>query len=205
MIDSQQRSSAGSRRACCLPAIVRRRGRSLLNQQFWLWGQDIRRQEGNLLIRHGFERVRPPEGVQGSRCYTLRLDENRTMALWGFGLFYGDPSLGGLYLSRFRLSPLLSESGEPPVAVWSPAHFTPFTQPADAQEWARARPSLIAALRWISAYESWILEQMGPAYRYDCLAGWSRPVCAADAGAAQWLRLAHRCDATLRRASAASA
>lgn len=203
MIDIQRRTG-GSQRARCLPAIVRRRGTCLLNQQFWLWGQDIRRKGGNLLLRHGFERVRPPEGVQGSRCYTLQLDENRTMALWGFGLFYGDPSLGGLYVSRFGLSPLLSESGEPPVAVWSPAHLTSFAQPANAREWVRVRPLLIAALRWISAYESWILEEMGPAYRYDCLAGWSRPFCAADEGAAQWLRLAHRCDASLRRESAPS-
>lgn len=187
-----------------LPAAVRRCGTSLLNQQFWLWGQDIRRQDGNLLLRYGFERARPPEGVHGSRCYTLRLGEHRTVALWGFGLFRGDRSLGGLYLSRFKLSPLLSESGEPPVAVWTPAQLPPFLQPANADDLARARSSLAAALRWISAYESWILEEMGPAYRRDCLAGWSRPIGGAASIPTLWLRLAQRCDAMSRRTVASS-
>lgn len=200
MIVTRQGSTAASPRTGCLPAAVRRRGTSLLNQQFWLWGQDIRRPAGNLLLRHGFERTRPPDGVQGSRCYTLRLDAHRTVVLWGFGIFYGDRAHGGLYLSRFGLVPLLLESGQPPVAVWTPTHLPQCALPADEDEWLRARPLLIAALRWISGYESWILKEMGSAYRHDCLAAWSHPVCTADASAALWLRLAQRCDATLQRA-----
>ncbi len=199
MISTQRPARAGARKQHCLPAPVRRRGTSLLNQQFWLWGQDIRRQEGNLLLSLGFERTRPPDDAQGSRCYTLRLDARRTVVLWGFGLFYGDRALGGLYLSRFALSPCLSQSGEPPVGVWTPADLPPFTHPADDNEWDRGRRLLIDTLRWISTYESWVLKDMGSAYRHDSLAAWSRPVCAADDCAALWLRLAQRCDASLRR------
>lgn len=185
----------------CLPAAVRRRGTSLLNQQFWLWGQDIRRQEGNnILLRYGFTRTRPPDAVQGSRYYTLHLDAHRTVVLWGFGLFYGDQAEGGLYLSRFRLSPLLTENGDAPVSVWTPAQLPPHTLPADENEWTRARPLLVAALRWVSAYEFWTLDEMGPAYRDECLAGWQRSVCSANDVPVLWLRLAQRCDATLQRA-----
>lgn len=204
MIVTHPPARAAAGQGCCLPAVLRRRGSSLLNQQFWLWGQDIRRPEGNLLLRLGFERTRPPDGVQGSRCYTVRLDAHRTVVLWGFGIFYGDAGTGGLYLSRFSLSPLLLESAEPPVTVWTPAHLPQCTPPANADEWTRASSLLIATLRWISAYESWILKEVGSAYRHDCLAAWSRPVCEADDTATLWLRLAQRCDATSQRAIARS-
>lgn len=185
----------------CLPGMVRRHGTRLLNQQFWLWGQDIRRGD-NILLRYGFQRTRPQGDVQGGRCYTTRIDARRTVVLWGFGIFYGDEALGGLYLSRFRLDPLLGESGTPPVNVWAPANLPAFAPPVDDRDWARARLLLDETLRWISAYETWVVAEMGPEYRRRCLASWSRPVCPAAEGSARWLRLAHRCDATLDRAIA---
>lgn len=200
MIVTHEVSTAAPPRPIRLPAAARQHGTRLLNQQFWLWGQDIRHQEGNLLLRYGFERARPPDAVQGSRCYTLRLDPQWTVVLWGFGLFYGDQTQGGLYLSRFRFSPLLGTSAEAPVGIWTPAQLPPFTEPAEANDWARARPLLVAALRWISAYESWIVAEMGSAYRHECLAGRPRATCPARDSPALWLRLSHRCDATLRRA-----
>lgn len=190
-----------SGRAVCLPGRVDRHGSRLLNQQFWLWGQDIRR-EDNVLLRHGFTRARPPGNVQGGRCYTLRIDARRTVVLWGFGIHFGDGDRGGIYLSRFRLAPLLGKSGEPPVDVWAPADLPVFTCPGDDRDWARARPLLDATLRWIGAYEEWVLAEMGPEYRRTCLASWPRVVCPATEGAARWLRLAQRCDATLERAIA---
>ncbi len=186
-------------RVFCLPTADLRRGESLLNQQFWLWGQDIRRQEDNALLRYGFTRTRPPAEIERSNCYTLRFDEHRIVALWGFGLFYGDRVNGGLYLSRFRLCPLLSRNWEPPVDVWTPSHLPAFTSPANAVEWASAHLLLVDAFRWVSAYESWILKEMGTAYRQDCLADWKRPVCSAADSAAQWLRLAHLFDDALSR------
>jgi hypothetical protein len=70
-----------------IPALVRRQGRILLNQQCWLWGQDVRRAEGNLLLDFGFERLRAPEEITGSSQYTLALGKNDFLRLWGFGLF----------------------------------------------------------------------------------------------------------------------
>lgn len=187
-------------RALSLPATVRRRGTSLLNQQFWLWGQDIRCPEGNILLRHGFTRARPPDTRQGSRCYTLQLDPGRTVVLWGFGIFYGDRAHGGLYLSRFGLAPLLAASWDAPVGVWSPSDLPALTAPTDEHDWARTRPLLTGMLRWISAYECRVLDEMGHRYRQTCLASWPRAVCPAHEGATRWLRLARQCDDTLQRA-----
>lgn len=190
-----------SGRAVCLPGKVRRHGTRLLNQQFWLWGQDIRR-EDNLLLRYGFSRTRPPGDVQGGRCYALKIDARRVVVLWGFGIFYGDRDHGGIYLSRFRLAPLLAKSGKPPTRVWAPRDLPPLRSPDDDRDWSSARLLLDAVLRWISAYEAWVLAEMGGDYRQLCLACWPRAVCAATDGSAHWLRLAQRCDATLTRATA---
>jgi hypothetical protein len=62
--------------ALILPRELMNRGRTLLHQQCWLWGQDIRRAEGNLLLEYGFERKRPPEGANACSQYSLQLMRN---------------------------------------------------------------------------------------------------------------------------------
>lgn len=172
----------------------------LLNQQFWLWGQDIRRPEGNLLTEHGFVPERPVEGVRGSTRYELALEGGRVVVLWGFGLFYGDPDRGGLYLGRFRLAPRLG-GWEPPRGVWEPSRLPRFASPRGGEEWRRAGDLLIPALAWIGRYEAWIATTAGAEYRRRCLAPWPRPVCGAAETAARWGRLSHRCDGAARRAA----
>lgn len=185
----------------CLPAPVRRQGTALLNQQFWLWGQDIRRAEGNALLRHGFTRQRPPAGVRGSSAYTLDLGAGRAVTLWGFGFAYRDPAAGSLYVSRFRLAPLLlGTPGNGLSQVWEPTRLPPRRKPTSADDWARAHALLVPALRWVSAYEHWVVAVLGLEYRQACVAAWRRPMCQAEQVAGRWQRLASRCDATLRRA-----
>ena len=48
---------------------VRKIGTTLLDQQLWCWGQDIRRTEGNALLAYGFTKHRPLEGKHGSTAY----------------------------------------------------------------------------------------------------------------------------------------
>jgi hypothetical protein len=134
------------------PSEVRRRGTLLLNQQFWLWGQDIRRSDGNLLLEHGFVAERPVAGVRGSTRYQLALGGGRVVVLWGFGFFYGDPLVGELYLGRFRLSPRLGGS-EPPRGVWEPSRLPRFAPPRGGEAWRQAGDLLVPALAWIGRYE----------------------------------------------------
>lgn len=181
------------------PAALRRCGTALLNQQFWLWGQDIRRPGGNALLAHGFRRARPPEGVKGSPSYALDLGGGRSLVLWGFGLFLGDPALGGIYVSRFRLAPLLTPDAEPPAGVWSPSHLPLRRAPRDPAEWAAAWALLGVAVRWLAAYERWVQATYGAAERQALLHGWDRPVCLVERMPVTWSRLARRTERTRRR------
>jgi hypothetical protein len=181
-----------------LPAIFRRHGTSLIQQQFWLWGQDIKRPCGNLLLARGFSKERPPEGVAGSSTYTLDLGPGQTITLWGFGLFVGSRSVGGLYVGRFRLAPLLVDQSMSPRRVWEPRQLPVRRRPEDDSSWARARWLLEMALRWVGEYERWVLETQGAAYRADCLAAWPRAVSSPRELATQWFHLAEQAS-TIRR------
>ena len=62
----------------------------LLNQQIWYWGRDICKEEGNLLLEIGFERIEPPPTSDAvSSVYSLELPGNRNIILRGYGIFYG--------------------------------------------------------------------------------------------------------------------
>ena len=91
-----------------LPPHVKKRGAALLEQQMWCWGQDIRCPEENLLLRYGFTRVRSPEGISGSSASMLPQDDDHTMTLWGFGLFYAQRSIGGIFIRCVLPSHLFS-------------------------------------------------------------------------------------------------
>ena len=84
---------------------VRKIGTTLLDQQLWCWGQDIRRAEGNALLAYGFTKHRPPEGKHGSTAYEWRGSGSSRVILWGFGFFYGDGDRGGLFLQRYKFAP----------------------------------------------------------------------------------------------------
>jgi hypothetical protein len=64
-----------------LPEPIRRRGAELLHLQCWLWGCDIRRAEGNLLLAYGFSRQRPPSGAAGSSAYLMALESGVCVVL----------------------------------------------------------------------------------------------------------------------------
>lgn len=187
------------KRMFCLPAVQRRKADSLLNQQFWLWGQDIRRREDNLLLSYGFTRLRPPADIQGSNRYVLRLDDHRVVVLWGFGFFYGLRDRGGVYISRTHLAPLITPGWEPPADVWQPSDVPPYRSPEGPDDWSRISPLLVDALQWISAYESRILDELGAEYRQACLADWKRPVCSACEIPERWLCVARQYEDTLRQ------
>lgn len=182
-----------------LPAEVRRHGTVLLNQQFWLWGQDIRRPEGNALLLRGFVQERPPADLRGSTRYELALGSDRVVVLWGFGLFYGDRELGGLYLGRFRLAPRLCPQ-DTPRGVWEPSRLPRIVPPADADDRRRAGALLVAALRWVAAYEAWASDALGAEHRRRSVDAWRRPACRPEEIVAAWTRLAHRCHASAVRA-----
>ncbi|MCS6839908.1 MAG: hypothetical protein NZ701_03935 [Roseiflexus sp.] len=70
-----------------LPAHLQQRGAELLHLQCWLWGCDIRRPEGNLLLEYGFSRQRPPAGATGSSAYLRTADPDTVIVLGGSARF----------------------------------------------------------------------------------------------------------------------
>jgi hypothetical protein len=181
----------------CIPTEVRRRGRVLLHQQCWLWGQDIRRPEGNALIEYGFARTRPPEGQRGSNTYRLAMPEGATLLLWAFGFFYHRDGEGGIFVPRFGFAPRLARFDGLPGETWSAAQLA-CCPPRGPRGWARARRLFIPALRWVADYERWVLDARGLAYRRACVECWPQARVPAERLVAEWEALATDCDAAMR-------
>lgn len=184
-------------RCPCIPTGVRRRGRVLLNQQFWLWGLDIRRPEGNALIEFGFSRMKPPEGQKGSNTYVLCRADGVSIILWAFGFFYHRADAGGIFVPRFGFTPRLARFAGLPGEIWSATQLTTCRVPHGARQWARTHCLVIPALRWVADYERWVLEARSLAYRRACVADWRHTQVAADRLLGEWASLADDCDAAM--------
>jgi hypothetical protein len=181
-----------------LPASVRTKGNRLLNLQFWLWGQDIRRPAGSLLAAFGFERSAPPPGETGSNAWTAPLPDGGRITLWGFGLA-AEPAAGGVcYVSRFRFEPLLPARSGDFSGVWEPPQLAPLTAPPPGPDRAAAVAAFLLAVRWMAEYERRLIAIAGPAWRHDCLQRWGRSLPAGPDIAAAWAGMAEVCAVRLR-------
>ena len=150
----------------------RRRGQELLHRQCWNWGRDIVRPEGNLLLEAGFLKRRPPQGETGSTCYTLALPDGDSLMLWGFGVLYGTPRKGGVYLNRYQFRPVWLPSETIQGPIWKPGMIPTGQAPPSP----RIPVDLtVAAIRRTADYEEWALAHCGLEYRRAVLRQWNRP------------------------------
>lgn len=171
-----------------LPFALGKRGSALLNQQCWLWGQDVRRAEGNLLLELGFERQRPPDGQQGCTQYT-RVCAGAELRLWGFGFYYRDGD-SGLYLNRYAFTPQHATLHE---AVWT-AGAVP------VQPTAVECGTMAAAVRAVAALEQQTQQAVGLPYRLHCLFGWNKRALPPAELVPAWLALARDMETCAARA-----
>jgi hypothetical protein len=187
-----------------LPREAKKRGKALLNQQMWLWGQDILAPAGNLLYAYGFTHTRPPAGIKGSSMYMQPWGEGQ-VTLWGFGFcfapgcgFDASPTaVSALYLKRYQFAPRLGPASAP---FWEPDAWPNLPAPQSAAACEQLRQSLVAALHWLSQYEAWVLTAAGPDYRQQALAAWShKPVQPATQMAEGWWGLAEMCEKSVIR------
>jgi len=153
-----------------LPARIEQRGARLMHFQCWLWGCDIRRPEGNLLLEHGFSRQRPPAGTVGSSAYMLMLAPNAKLVLWGFGAFCGDPIEGGVYLRRYEFTPVIVPQLNMHRLPWLPEQLRPAVLPPDLDAAQRMKQQFVMLLEWIARYEIWVRDSCGLEYRRQCAA-----------------------------------
>lgn len=185
-------SGAGSHGGMAVSRALRRRATRLLTQQFWCFGCDIRRPEGNLLLADGFVKHRPPDGaaITSSR-YTRCLDPTHSIVLWGFGLAWID-NTDVLFLSRHTIVPVFGCLECAIGDAWVPEDFGSLRRPDSSRDVARSRDLLLEALRWIRAYEHRVSDLLGVAYRASSLAAWKRPACAAEQVADEWMDVIDR-------------
>jgi hypothetical protein len=158
---------------------------SLLDQQLWFIGHDIRHADGNALVRFGFERRRSSHG--GTSCYQLRLDNAPLdIVCWGFGIYVGplqgqdgSPAPGalpglpparpqGVLVQRHVATPrLLAHPLELPVH--QPADLPPLRSPGSARDWDEIDAGLQLLAAVFSRYEAWACETLGVAHRTQVL------------------------------------
>jgi len=160
----------------------------LFNQQHWCWGQDIRCDTGNLLIRYGF--VRTPNQIDSKGASLYRLDRTcgTHVILRGFGMFYGNNQLGGIFIPRYSFRPMLTPAADTPTPLWTTDQIPKLRWPTDdeAEHWWRLTMDLID---WIRDYESWVAKVVGTAYRQKTLEPWAckKPLAAgAESMASTW-------------------
>lgn len=162
-----------------VPARLQRQGQRLLSQQCWLWGQDVKRAEGNLLIAFGFERQPPPDKVSGSTQYTHFLSPEFRIRLWGFGMYFGGEQ--GIYINRYEF-------------VARHAQFVDGWQAAESMSFLPRGGDLhllMQAMVWIAAYESWVVKTVGVSYRKRVLHGWRDAACKAVDIPERWRQLSY--------------
>ncbi|MEM8945330.1 MAG: hypothetical protein AAGD11_09115 [Planctomycetota bacterium] len=168
---------------------LRKYGVNLLSQQIWCWGQDILRAEGNWLLEIGFERVEAPEDREScSSVYTLELPRERRVVLRGFGVFYGDDALGGVFLPRFEFAPQYTTHASLERPPWTNADLPELDAPS-ASERSACKSLTLDLIDWIRAYEVTIVERLGIEHRQATLSAWAskkNPVTPAEEMAAAW-------------------
>ena len=149
-------------------------GELLLHHQCWFFGRDIHHPKGNLLIRYGFERCGTPDNKSGSNCYRLQFEKPFEVNLWGFGVFFGNDSLGGIFIKRFDFRPRLFEQGSLNAPVFKSEQLPPNRSPRTDSEIKLARHLTVDFIRWILSYEEWIENECGKSWRRKCLCEWDK-------------------------------
>ncbi len=173
-----------------LPSEILKPANRLLEQQFWLWGCDIRRPEGNILTQLGFEKIKAPAatGLTTSQ-YRCPLSMTCSIALWGFGVCLGDAALGSIFVPRAALLPRSCHTVIDTVTAWEPAWFDRLSPPAAMRDVMPCYQLVEQLIEWIAWYEQRVIDIAGQAHRQRSIETWKRPVPNAAPLEDQWRAL----------------
>ena len=137
-----------------------------LGQQMYFWGRDVLHPTGNLLCRHGFERL-PSEGLKGTSCYQIYLADGDLVELHGacagrYPRATGSADAAGLLFIRSRAKVFLYSGQQPPV---------PGRYDEESLRGGSAMEVYEASCRfldWWLEYEQWVADTVGNRYRDTC-------------------------------------
>lgn len=170
-------------------SALERRLATLLEQQMWCWGCDVRREAGNLLLAYGAHK-RPSPVPRLHSAYTYPLLDGAALTLWGWGVWVACEGYGSVFLSRARGCVRTSALADLAPQAWR-AQDLPPTQ---RQHTPAHEALLVQALGWISTYEAWILACCGTDYREATLTCWQQrrkyAAVPSEAMSAAWAELA---------------
>jgi hypothetical protein len=173
-----------------IPARSRKELKRLLGQQFWLFGRDIRRPEGNLLAALGFEKRKAPiAGTKVPSRYTWRGEHAPTVVLWGFGMLWSDEVLGDVFLSRHSFAPLYRAPGLALPDAWDPGGIDGLMRPVGDLDVRRCQQLVLDAMAWLGAYERFVVAEGGHAYRDEAILAWKWPCGCAASLSGEWIRV----------------
>lgn len=167
-------------------------GELLLHHQCWFFGRDILHPDGNLLLRYGFERFKAASGKDGTNRYRFAGDKSVEVDLWGFGLFYGNGTSGGLFIRRYDFNPRLFEHGKLGSRIFKFDHLPVNRLPVTEPEIANAKQLTVDAISWILSYEDWIENTCGKDWRRKCLREWANSEIPARNIKTNWQKLARQ-------------
>ncbi len=145
----------------------------LLSQQIWCWGRDIERPEGNWLLEIGFNRLESPADREScASVYTLELPHGQGVILRGFGVFFGDDGLGGIFMPRYVFRPKFTTEAVLECPPWADEDLPKLRHPTEQQieAWTSLTLDLI---NWIKDYETAIVKRLGIEYRESTLLNWN--------------------------------
>jgi hypothetical protein len=170
----------------------------LTAQQFWLFGCDVRRPEGNVLAELGFRKLKAPGPGPSPSRYHLTVPSGETIVLWGFGMLWTDPDGHGMFLPRHRFQPRYRHGHEPVPVAWSEAELADLQVPAH-DDCPRCGAMVLDAIDWLIDYEHHIHSCRGFSYREETIAGWTRPLGTAAELPARWRQARDQLGASLSR------
>jgi hypothetical protein len=183
-----------------LPLELRRDAERLFDLSMWCLGRDLKHPEGNLLLRFGLTRERPPEGHGGQSVYTATLAGGGSLKLWGFGALCegGDTAV---YIARAGFTPRLAEVACMEWPIFDAERLHAAHEPVTFQEQRACRAGVAVLAEWLARYEQWVADGVGVSWRSLCFserrkASPSRP----EQLAAAWWRIATQaraCDFTM--------
>lgn len=189
-----------------LSPSIHHRMEALFQQQMWLWGQDIRAPQGNLLKAYGFmyasgavaNALKSDKGHHSSRyAYTMSESAPLQLVLWSFGLALSDGETT-LFTERYRLRWRVLSANLP--ADLSQLKALPSTQALrqvmEPLLWERVYKLWHAWCTTVADYEDWVLQSQGLYWRAQSLStrprGIGRKALAEGTVAQAWRSLAQQ-------------
>ncbi len=143
----------------------RSRGRVLLDQQMWCFGQDVLCPERNLLLEFGMSRTAPPKRhVDVPSIYAWQ-DRSCLVVLRGFGIGFRHRRGGQIFLKRSSFAPLLISDSVDLAELWTITDLESLRPQRGDDATLRAWKLASQCCRWIARYERWIAQTRGRDYR----------------------------------------